>query len=249
MSKKPAHLNKTPRRRIARLACSDWTVFMDKIQKYLALPLEGRERYLFRGQPDSTFQLTPTLDRYRTYDSVRKREEDLDRLVRIFQRESSGIQADLDQEERLERLEEIARHHGLPTRLLDWSQSPFIAAYFAFSEICDNLPSNGSKMVTVWRLRISNMSEEDVERVEIVPARFAGNSRAYAQRSYFTRLKTCAKHVNKELGGRIVRYDIPATQWEHALSSLDEMNISPSTMFPDLDGAAKAVWRRDERFE
>jgi len=81
----------------------------------------------------------------------------------------------------------------------------------------------------------------------ILRSHFDGSARQRAQGGYFTRL-TDATHRDLESyfasrqpgpGFTLQRITISGQAMKQALGDLFRMNITPSTMFPDLDGAAQ----------
>ncbi|UHQ97933.1 FRG domain-containing protein [Natrinema zhouii] len=87
----------------------------------------GRHRspYIFRGVPDESFSLETSITRF-VGDSGKWTLEPL--LLRNFAQYAAS---EMEEPRSVWHLLAIAQHYGLPTRLLDWSFSPLVAAYFA----------------------------------------------------------------------------------------------------------------------
>jgi hypothetical protein len=93
----------------------------------------GYRNWAFRGQGDARWPLYSTLSRYLrqcgTHRSVWQRQES--RILRIFRRKAHHfLQHVPDPRDAFEWLA-LMQHHGAPTRLLDLTWSPYVAAFFA----------------------------------------------------------------------------------------------------------------------
>jgi hypothetical protein len=86
-----------------------------------------RSDYAFRGTDDTSYTLQTSLSR------LGGDVENLERhLLRNFRKYA---QRDVVEKDSLWHWLSVAKHHGLPTRLLDWTFSPFVAMHFATSDM------------------------------------------------------------------------------------------------------------------
>lgn len=93
--------------------------------------LRHRSRHLFRGQGCAGFDLASGLARLgRPHIRLEKH------LLRNFRKYAkSYLRRDENLPDNMWHWMALAQHHGLPTRLLDWTYSPLIAAHFACCEL------------------------------------------------------------------------------------------------------------------
>ena len=160
-----------------------------------------------------------------------------------------------------EKLEQLARHYELPSKLTDWSESPYIAAFFAFSkflaeDLCSKSDSHSDsrKFVGVWALKMkeekkkdtnSTLKKEDSKEIEIVEGDtlLGSNPRLQGQRGWFVRterdldLEKCATCVTHEVD-ELTLFAISAEKEQvlHALKDLDLMGITYASLYTGITG-------------
>lgn len=223
--------------------CNTWQEFKSLITGFASMPRDIRDAYVFRGQRDSAWSLETSLDRKFPQLNNAQREAKLHRLLKEFERELMGVGEPWgDSDIVTERLEFLARHHGLPTTVLDWMRSPYIAAFFAF----ESAEVSSSGEVAVWtinRRRLVTLPEaEDVliNKMSYIKR----NSRAIEQRGEFVRLPIGSKG-EKLLSKALIKFTIPQSERRIALNDLDEMVINARMLFRDTDAAARTAWTRE----
>ncbi|MES1174031.1 MAG: FRG domain-containing protein [Myxococcales bacterium] len=155
----------------------------------------------------------------------------------------------------------MAQHHGLPTRLLDWSRSPIVAAYFAASSAMSERTSQGR--LAVWSLPPDGEVFWREWLVTIaVPASDSVN--LAAQQGLFSltllpgvRGRPLAIEAFEEIAARIFsgdatllrKHTLPRDEAPELLELCEAYGVSGATMFPGSDGAARFALEKHARFD
>jgi hypothetical protein len=223
--------------------------------------VQGPRILWFRGQQDATWDLVPRI--WRDYDDNDERN-----FTNRFRSRATSRRHVLPEYENWAIWLSIMQHYGLPTRLLDWTRSPLIAAYFALEEYIDKEPLK-IKAARIWVLKphILNKSEhfgdhtpslEAIECKKMLAPAFTNaavaeeaksearaamaaekDPRMFVQQGCFT-IHSDGVRLNKREGHS--RYlsciEIPKECVREMAKDIDVCGFRKGDMFPDLEHLA-----------
>lgn len=224
----------------------------DEFKKY-ALTLDPR-RYVFRGQESSEWRLRTYFHRCGRANLFKFVNLDINQLhanLSSLTAHHFNLRDDIENAA----FYSLVQHHGYPTPLLDWTRSPFIAAYFSFR----NKRSEGE----FARIFVFDQREwvKDFVRSQLIATALPhfsfltplaiNNSRMVPQQALSTVANVddieefIAFNEKNKKKTYLEVIDLSVSERPQIMQELAMMGITAGSMFPGLDGACEQLKERN----
>jgi FRG domain len=228
----------------------DWGTFKEYVDSLKT------KRFLFRGQ-DGPWRLRTSFHRTGRADIGRFLNEDI-RVLRNHLSQRTKHFFNLDVPDELGAFFNLVQHHGYPTPLLDWTNSPYVAAFFAFRHV----RKGGDHKFPTVRIHVFDQALWKAEQPQVLHLSFPGsnvsvaefiaieNERMIPQQAVSTlsNVDDIESYIgSKETADKkyVFAIDLPASERDRVVRDLSYMGITAGSLFPGLDGACEELRERN----
>jgi len=219
--------------------------YLDTINTLDAFSTMGSKVLLFRGQKEASWELLPGLGRPNYFrPEIEKFESNI--LNEFKRRAIPFLPKTFDSKSNWEWLA-LAQHYKLPTRLLDWTENPLVALFFAFEFTKDN---EGDRAVWVFGAAESEFADSNNASVNpftlgqtkvFVPNQMT--QRITAQSGWFTVHKYMQDkknflpfNKNATYKSRVSKMIFSNALRDNLLLRLNRLGVNSFSIYPDLEG-------------
>jgi hypothetical protein len=191
---------------------------------------------VYRGEPLATYQLRPKIGRLRVINPKWNTVNRERNMLRDFRKRAIPflVQRPSNSWEWLA----VAQHHGLPTRLLDWTSNALVAAYFA---VRSRPQKEDAAIYVINRVELPQ-ADETIEpfdiKTDFIYEPPHSSTRFIAQSGVFT---AHSEPEKKFAFPSLQKWTLKKECCLELLGMLHCYGISPATMFPDLSGLCEQL--------
>ncbi len=229
----------------------------DKYKNWVSDLVKLKGSYYCRGHADERWKLQTSFHREAGRNGT-SLPQYLDAILPEVHYHISAVRneiIDLRKEEEFAAFLALIQHHGFPTPLLDWTLSPYVAAYFAFKEVNDRCPSSDNAKIYIFDYtEWTRIFQQPRDLTNIITpyvsvirpyARF--NKRIIAQQGAFTitnvddveaYLFSKSSDANKTF---LYTALISVKEKPYIMRELNLMGINEMTLFPGVGGICRAL--------